>query len=73
MSIGHEFLIWWNNHKGDECLQVVSRVTMGSCLAFGLETSEYFAVYNTSSITLSIVGIIKVSIIVSIYFMFTIK
>jgi len=41
---------------------MVVRILIGTCLAIGLEVSEYFAVYKTSSITLSIVGIIKVSI-----------
>lgn len=41
---------------------MASRILIGSCLGFSLEVSEYFAVYKTSSITLSIVGIIKVSI-----------
>lgn len=72
MSIGNDFLVWWNSHKGFECLKMISHIIMGSCLAFGLEVSEYFAVYKTSSITLSVVGIIKVSIICSIYFIFEI-
>lgn len=48
-------------------------ILIGSCLAFGLEVSEYFAVYKTSSITLSVVGIIKVSIICFIIFLFFIN
>lgn len=70
LSIGNDFLIWWNNHKSAECFQMASRILIGSCLGFSLEVSEYFAVYKTSSITLSIVGIIKVSIVCFFYSMF---
>ncbi|VVC45032.1 Sugar phosphate transporter domain [Cinara cedri] len=56
---GNAFLNWWSSNKNTECLQMISRILIGSSLAFGLEISEYFAVYKTSSITLSVVGIIK--------------
>jgi len=56
---GNNFLIWWNNNSNVECFQLVLHILIGSCLAFGLEVSEYFAVYKTSSITLSVIGIIK--------------
>lgn len=49
---------------------MVLHILIGSCLAFGLEVSEYFAVYKTSSITLSVVGIIKVSIIYSTFYFY---
>lgn len=50
---------------------MASRILIGSCLGFSLEVSEYFAVYKTSSITLSIVGIIKVGIVYFVYSIFT--
>lgn len=52
--------MWWNDNT-NEHLQTILYVFIGSCLAFGLELSEYFTVYKTSSITLSVIGIIKVS------------
>lgn len=61
----NDFLNWWNNNKDIECFQMILHILLGSFLAFCLEVSEYFAVYKTSSITLSVVGIIKVSIIYS--------
>lgn len=59
----NDFLNWWNSNKNIECFQMILHILLGAFLAFCLEVSEYFAVYKTSSITLSIVGIIKVSII----------
>lgn len=56
---GNDFMNWWNDNKNSEHFQMALNVLFGSCLAFGLEVSEYFAVYKTSSITLSVVGIIK--------------
>jgi len=61
---GNDFINWWNDNKNTERFQMTLNVLFGSCLAFGLEVSEYFAVYKTSSITLSVVGIIKVSAVV---------
>jgi len=58
---GNDFWNWWINNENIQCYQMVVRILIGSFLAIGLEVSEYFAVYKTSSITLSIVGIIKVS------------
>jgi len=57
---------WWNDNKNTEHFQMALNVLFGSCLAFGLEVSEYFAVYKTSSITLSVVGIIKVSAVLNL-------
>ena len=59
---GNDFCNWWNNNEKIQCYQMIVRILIGSCLAIGLEVSEYFAVYKTSSITLSVAGIIKVSI-----------
>uniref|UniRef100_A0A2S2QZ72 Solute carrier family 35 member C2 n=1 Tax=Sipha flava TaxID=143950 RepID=A0A2S2QZ72_9HEMI len=56
---GNDFYNWLNNNKSTECFQMISRILIGACLAFILEVSEYFAVYKTSSITLSVVGVIK--------------
>jgi len=58
---GNNFWNWWINNENIQCYQMVVRILIGSCLAIGLEISEYYAVYKTSSITLSVVGIIKVS------------
>ncbi|XP_001944755.4 solute carrier family 35 member C2 isoform X2 [Acyrthosiphon pisum] len=56
---GNDFWNWWINNENLQCYQMVVRLLIGSCLAIGLEVSEYYAVYKTSSITLSVVGIIK--------------
>lgn len=59
---------WWINNRNTECFQMILRILFGACLAFSLEVSEYFAVYKTSSITLSVVGVVKVSIIFFVNF-----
>jgi len=59
---GNDFWDWWINSENIQFYQMIVRILIGSCLAIGLEVSEYFAVYKTSSITLSVVGIIKVCI-----------
>ncbi|XP_026810669.1 solute carrier family 35 member C2 isoform X3 [Rhopalosiphum maidis] len=56
---GHDFWNWWIHNENIECYKMIMHMLIGSCLAFGTEVSEYFAVYKTSSITLSVVGIIK--------------
>ncbi|VDN99632.1 unnamed protein product [Rodentolepis nana] len=40
-------------------LRFTSYIVLGSCLAFGLEISEFFVVCHSSSLTLSIAGIFK--------------
>jgi len=70
---GNDFWNWWITNENIKCYQMVVRVLIGSCLAFGLEVSEYFAVYKTSSITLSVVGVIKVSITNSVFYIYLMK
>jgi len=67
---GNDFWNWWISNENIQCYQMVVRILIGSFLAIGLEVSEYFAVYKTSSITLSVVGIIKVSITYSAHLKF---
>lgn len=68
MRTGNDFWKWWINNDGSKCNEMVVRLLIGACLAFGLEVSEYFAVYKTSSITLAVVGVIKVCMTYSVYF-----
>ena len=47
-----------------QSLHVMFIVAVGASLALGLTFSEYLLLGNTSSITVSICGIVKVSVVV---------
>ncbi|XP_050535353.1 solute carrier family 35 member C2-like isoform X3 [Daktulosphaira vitifoliae] len=56
---GDDFLTWLNTKNNDDYFKICMLIIIGSLLAFSLEVSEYYVVYKTSSLTLTVVGIIK--------------
>lgn len=58
---GDDFLTWINTKNKDDYYKICMLIIIGSLIAFSLEVSEYYVVYKTSSLTLTVVGIIKVS------------
>ncbi|XP_050430442.1 solute carrier family 35 member C2-like isoform X3 [Adelges cooleyi] len=56
---GDDFVTWFRHNTKIEYFQMSILILIGSFFAFGLEVSEYFVVYKTSSLTLSVVGIVK--------------
>lgn len=67
--VGDEFLtspFLFRSHDYLSICQTLGYFVFGACLAFGLEVAEFLVVCNSSSLTLSIVGIFKVPNFVSV-------
>ena len=51
---------WFRFHDFSTVFHLVSLIALGGCIAFVMEGFEYLVLAKTSSLTLSIIGVIKV-------------